>query len=856
MAYKQAVIRDNPVGYWELDQVLYTYSVFDSMYADYTSANSAYINYSQISSFTDLAASYNATASGINLVNPIVSGSIYASQILNGSLITVNNKYKAFAQDSIDRTFSFEFWLSFNNNMNGQNGIHDWNTNNYQTNSGLNDGSLTNINLFYIKNSSTVIGVVFYEKSTNTIRYRLYGAGSSYSEAFIVLNELDTQYHIYASYSRTGMNIIVNNIPGTPSSVVDTSLFASDLTTVTYTFDGSSLLSGESFLVSDLAFYDYLLDDTQIKNHMTWAFNDDKPIRSTLLSQGDMFLLEDSQSRYAYRDIFMGKGFDKSQDIYNLAIHDTGLVPKQLQDGSYYSFDATPLSYNSGTGVSWTGGKNGIDFIDFGSIITIPGTITLLINASTSSEYVLSIGGVDGASTLFVEKTSTAYLLKYNDASNGSSVSTLATVTTTPTSSDKLALSFTSSSISLNVNGISASANKTISFSRKSILTVGQSYHLGKDSASLKVNSSKYSYISINDEYRTSFPTSGTVNINSYSYTAYPWTAVLKYSSPMTSNLFIYQKGYCVFSIPLKALSGVVGSKVDWTSMNNCVVEYSLDNGTTWYVLPKRGSHIPGFNFAQSLKIIMLRATMISNYSALNYNQSFNELEISFYKDLNYYSEGENFILKPGSRDATNGGTYTTKTHSYQILSRPNNLGLLFSYDSVSSSIPGYAKISNLSSYSVQSIDFWIRSDSNLNSAKIFTGDSAVSGYPDLYTSATGYLTYNSGITALYVNGVLQTSGSFKMSTKEVYHISVVMNSYTGDIFLNGTSSSTGLAGSYGFININQYPLNSWDVTERYNLFISNVTSIAANDNVLNSLSNQLGIDSNENYVIPQLIGS
>ena len=76
---------------------------------------------------------------------------------------------------------------------------------------------------------------------------------------------------------------------------------------VSYTIDGSTLKSNESFLVSNLAFYNYVLTSSQIRNHMIWAFNDDKPIKSYLAGQNNIFTLQDSQDLYAYRKIFIGK---------------------------------------------------------------------------------------------------------------------------------------------------------------------------------------------------------------------------------------------------------------------------------------------------------------------------------------------------------------------------------------------------------------------------------------------------------------------------------------------------------------------------------------------------------------------
>ena len=139
---------------------------------------------------------------------------------------------------------------------------------------------------------------------------------------------------------------------------------------------------------------------------------------------------------------------------------------------------------------------------------------------------------------------------------------------------------------------------------------------------------------------------------------------------------------------------------------------------------------------------------------------------------------------------------------------------------------------------------------------KILTGDSAITGYPDLYVNGSGNLVYNSGITALYVNGTLFGSNVITLSPNDLYHISVVMNPYSGNLFLNGTSTNAGLAGSYGHINLKQYSSNAWDVSSSYDLFIKNKVSVVPNDNGMNLLSNQVLVDSRKTYAIAHKIGS
>ena len=864
MSYQQAVLKDNPIALFPLDLLIRNYYDLSQKYATYATLKTSFATYGAMNQgATDLSSISNTpTFAGISGIAPIVIGNSAACSISNSSLVTITNKYKGFAKDSINGTFSGEFIFSFNNLLNGQNGLYDWNILNYPTNNSLNDGSSTNINIFYVKNSTTTTALLFYEKSTNTFRFRVYGAGTSYVESYYVVKELDTQYHIYFSYSNRSINLVVNNNPGISATVSDTSLFAAVFTDINYKIDGSTLKTNESFSISNLAFYDYILNTKQINNHMIWMFNDDKPIKSSLATNNNLFTLQDTQEMYAYRKIFIGKGFKSGYNTYNLNVLDNGLTPILMKNVVFNNLDgASTISYSATDGVSWTGAtkKAAIDFKEFGSIATVPGTITLLVKPTNATEYILSIDKVQGSSTLYLERVSgtPTYNLKYYDAENGGVTTTLGTASGNASTTDKIAISFTNNSITLNVNGTASTASRSISFSKNSILTLGQSYHLGNAVASLRANASSFSYLSITDNYITSFPTTGTVNIQDYSYTGgYPWTSILKFSLPLTSNLVVNQKGYWTTSIPLNSMANIIGSKIDWTSMNNCIVEYSIDNGTTWKCVQTRGAPLSGFNFAGTLKNILVRVTLVTNYTVSNYNQSFNELEIGFYKNMNFYSEGERFLLTPGSRDTLYKSTFTTKINPYQVISKPNNIGLFFSYDPITTSVPGFATINNINTQGITAVDMWVRPDVNLTNGKLLTGNSSIAGYPDLYIDASNKLAFNNTSTSsLYVNGYKYSSGSYPVGNSDSIHIAFIFSSYTGDLYINGTSASPGVEGSYGFINLWQYTPNSWDIASRYNLFVSNNTSILSNDNSMNDLLNKVLINSTATNVFTHRIG-
>ena len=847
---------------------------------------------------------------GLSYSSPIVSGNTNAAQISSNSSVEITNLYDAFDPSSENDTFSIEFWLSMDW-MDGQ-ALDLTEYNSFTTNSNRGDigfrfsvSSYPQIHIMDIGYYSTTasayygdypfiqIGSIVYNQQKNSIEFFLFDKDNKYVKSYALVKDLDSPMHVYVSYSNKTMNVIVNgetgisaqinglysdvNKPLNPQSLkfkIQGTVY-DNLTSMYVNRQSKSLSNGQYFLISNLAFYNYILNQKQINNHIKWALYDNKPALSSVQANTKMFLLEETQNNFQYKKTFNGKDFNQYTKLSNLTVTpeglgfiDAGVVSlNTLNQSSIPLFSPglqPPLASYAGTiqidgiyGMCWNGNYASLDYNKFGSISSVPCTIGLIVSNTTpswtgpyyggattqaaySDEYIWSINGVNGNSTLFVERYSGNYRLCYYDVVNGGGTPTvLATVTPNNTGTylhHKIAVSLTSSSATLTV--ISASTDKYYSssdivdqasssaynfaFSYNSILSIGQSYWNGNSltSSGLRKNCSVFSFLSITDAYITDFTTYDQY-INGYHYgQGFPWAGLTKYgvtfepiytqynNFQQTNTFPVCQMGSWMGTIPLTSLSDLIGSKIDWNSTNNCLVEYTYPNWDPnpyhsghselqWYVLPRRGSHIPGIDFAKELSNLLIRVTMIANYQVQDLNQTFNNLQIGFYRNMNFYSDDGSYSLLPNTSSTYTSLPCTIKGHSKSIQSRSNNLGILFPSET-GYNVSGYAKIANTNANSLAGVDFWFRPDTNYKNSVILTASSTTSGYPHLYINSQGTLAWNSNISQVYVNGAL-ISNAISASTSDDYTSQYTMNqynpvhmvvkftnTYTGDLYING----------------------------------------------------------------------
>ena len=277
MSYRYRVIADNPLGYWDL-----------------SNANSG-SNYDITSASNHAFISNNVVFS----TPPIILNSASSAKIsATTASIRINNTYDIFNLNAQNKTFAIEFWLSFNNIGSGNGYTVNNTASSYYNNNQLD--ILKTIN----RNSGSTISRIFYDYNSNTIRFSF--PGSNNNDAYTYIKNFDNPIYIVAIYQGGKTNIILNGIPGSESFVYDKTLIqsASTASAVQFVIDGSSLNSNysgsSSFLVSNLAFYNYQLNANVIKNHMMWANYQDSPNYYSNINQSiDYFDLINTENDYA-----------------------------------------------------------------------------------------------------------------------------------------------------------------------------------------------------------------------------------------------------------------------------------------------------------------------------------------------------------------------------------------------------------------------------------------------------------------------------------------------------------------------------------------------------------------------------
>jgi hypothetical protein len=226
------------------------------------------------------------------------------------------------------------------------------------------------LNLIKIINSvnTNTIGRIYFDYPSNTIRFSINGTGNQ--DAIYYLKNIDRPLHVVVNYDGQ-TSIFVNGEKGYSGTIYDYSSIrsASLNTNVKYIIDSLSLQSNSSsasYLISNLAFYNYKLDVNKVKSHITLANLEDLPNRTSIMNNSiDFFDIRLKNDMFAFYKRMAGKELKQFKSIYNLEAGDLGVSTKYLNNlyanSTYY--------INSSSGAYWTGSTNYLSFRDFGKNI-------------------------------------------------------------------------------------------------------------------------------------------------------------------------------------------------------------------------------------------------------------------------------------------------------------------------------------------------------------------------------------------------------------------------------------------------------------------------------------------------------
>jgi len=664
MSYDLQVLRDNPIGYWS----------FNNTNKDITKfANTA-------------------TVSGSYVAPPIIANGGYSLRVNNSTTATITNtagKYECFSNNYQNRTFTIAFWFSLNNQLNG---------------SGA--GTYTNdqLTLLSIKNGSTIIGKIVYDYKSNTIRYTFPGTGNT--DSYAVIEDFDKQYYVVAGYSNGSHSLNINGADGSGGQISDFSnITSASKTNISFVVADSSTTS--SFLINSVEFYDYQLSLEQIKRHILWAGNDEKPkFQGSVSASTSMFSFSESQDELGYSRTISGFDFSNLGETDKLKISKHGLSALTINTPQFNTNYDSSASYtiNTSSGINWSGTAGvDLDFIPEYFNMTTGLTLYMTINRTSTgsyNEYLFGISNINGNSMFLeydVPDGNTNYYLRMYDSYTGSTTTIVSLASGQSASAAKIsnvAVQFSGSLVSLYTSdnsGITASSTITTSLNlnQGSILTIGNSYHSTKN---------LYSYIDnfgITDKY------SGSIS-------SIPFDSVSVFMMPFTSSatpFLVKQSGTWIHQIPsvIIPMSNYYGTVFDWTTIDNCKVYYSIDSGNT-YNLINRYETASLYNTVGVSNNITLKVQIDTDYNIDKNYQYFNNLFYNIYNPLELISDGEMYSLSASTSSINPNLTISNGTNN--ILARQENFGAKFT-----GALPTNALITPPDSASYSAIELWYRPD-------------------------------------------------------------------------------------------------------------------------------------------------
>jgi hypothetical protein len=799
MSYLLNSLQDRAVGYWS----------FSGTMNDLTSASNT-------------ASAYN-TASYTNTPLIAIGGSALRVTSTSSVVIGGNSTYTGLSKNTFDKTFSIGFWFNFNNQMIGSgNGVGIYKNN--------------QLNILYVKNiDGTIVAKMYYDYATNSFRFSIPGTSGTNTESYYVVNNYDTSFYIFVNYSNGSSYISVNGEKGHTGVIYDLPDY--DYKKYYYVLDGSTSLNADtinsssatSFIINSLEFFSYELNPRQIKQKFFWAFNDAKPNFQAKINPNTSFFsfMEDPKLR-GFSTNISGTNISKNENVifYNLSTNKKIQpipINQAIISGSYTISSGSGISFNSGGVVQWS---------DFGSYINLYKGVTLSAQITRSvfaQEHIFYINGINSNSDLYLEYDATSagntqYLLKYKNVSTGS-VSVLTSLNTgASATTSSVALSITSSSITLYVNESTSS----------SAVWTGSSVVSGP-SVSLPFNSSRSSnlYIAKYDGSLNFTSKIKNVGITNTLFTApsFNFSNVYQFMIKLTNSTnpnIVSQYGYYIWQVnsshyPTQMISG---THIDWNGMDSASVSVKT-SAASGYSLLGRGGTASAYDLTLPAKNISIKVEMITDYDPNIYNQSINRIFFSLYKDLNLYSNSIPYILSPIYSNTNN---FVIKSYAnLDVLARSNNFGIKFN-GVYPNNPPQYASITAPSSNNYYGIDFWYRADAinqysgNTSSTNyILSNVSSSTSDPAIWIDRNRKLNYSSNC-ILYVNGASVANGSYMIIQDEPYHLFLTSSAaLTSNLYLNGYSSgSVNSIATYGHLQFwNNIAVPASTPSARYQSFVS-----------------------------------
>jgi len=706
----------------------------------------------------------------------------------------------------------FEFWFSFNGLLDGSGYLKNLeDSTQYYNNDEL--------NIISIKNGLTEIGLIYYSYLKNTFRFKINGTDNL--EAYVPVRNLNNSFYIVASYLGGTLKISANGEEGGRGSVSDTSLFPNkNSSSIYFNINGTSLVSSASmnYVIGDLAIYDMAITSQDQRKRVLHGLSADKPSQITSVLETSYFDFSEKDYHSIYNDVMMGAGFQNNIfNSNNLVFSDgDGISYKIVDDFQMLESAYTGSAIATSSGSKFLNTNTALVLNQYGTMFgdSAYQTISCQITPTTAStSYIFSIENcVNNKDSLYVTAGSAGFSIGSYDHFNASATEYFNVAKSLTVSQQyDFAISIDGEEICIYSDDSSDTTtipNLDIKNSSRLIL--------GNLSDTFTNNTLYIKNLGMNNEKETTF-------------TGFDLTENKMFMARLTSNFSISQLSTWSKVIPIANYHNeIVGSKITWDGMDNCLVETSV-NDQDWQTVT-RGEPIPNLLYDRPNKNQLIRVNVPYEYKIEKNNQSFNNLEIMLYRNLSFVSDDGDYTFSASS-DSASHASYTIKRLPQSILLRQDKFGLYF--PKTNEIARGYGVVNSASGLSLTyAADFWLKFDSFSTASNFVISRNNSPSVQYVYVDATTKKFIFTSNVKLYINGASVTNNNFTASTGTYYHLFCdFQTSGSTAVYINGKydgSASVHSHGSYGHLNIWSSSVTAATASSRYAHFVSNnITTVS-----------------------------
>jgi hypothetical protein len=373
MSYKNKVISDRPIGYWQLNNITNNLSISYNDPHIYYNGSIAYNGDAEAYVIPDRIYNDNpifvnfASQPTIENIAPLTtfdSTETYfnACRIDNSSSLVIPNVYNSLYKGYEEKTFGIEFWLlvpqNYDSNLNILTVENEDVTANIYVN---NDAIYFDINgLTHTTSLSKdpVTAEITQSESTSAV------LGYSSKKQ---LRSWDSKMHIFALYRNKTISIYVNGLVDETINLPENFEFISPKSNQLKIKIGPSG-PNKNFIISDLAVYDRPLSVNEIRSHLFWASRDSDPLNFSYQTNTSHFLNNSNSGRIVSQRSFNYPGEYTAGYFDGLISNNTGLtiaktdIPGSLIGTWTYNHPINYYTNFAAMSISWDSAVNNNEF--------------------------------------------------------------------------------------------------------------------------------------------------------------------------------------------------------------------------------------------------------------------------------------------------------------------------------------------------------------------------------------------------------------------------------------------------------------------------------------------------------------